>query len=154
MRLSHLAVRYNPSDGHLLRRGCIFRECPFLFLMRANNVIMVEAVAKIDVNRGCGKPPGKTISARRRLARAVAFHQSTKHNLRSCCSQSRSSGHQSKLFVIHVSRSQSRGNLTDACATQHAFRETRTAVGEFAFTFAAWRAAVAWRLWRVPGASA
>ena len=28
-----------------------------------------------------------------------------------------------------------------------------TAVGEFAFTFAAWRAAVAWRLWRVPGAS-
>jgi hypothetical protein len=28
-----------------------------------NNVIMVEAVAKIDVNRGYGKPPGKTISA-------------------------------------------------------------------------------------------
>ena len=33
-----------------------------------NNVIMVEAVAKIDVNRGYRKAPGKTISARRRLA--------------------------------------------------------------------------------------
>jgi hypothetical protein len=34
--LSRRGVRYNPSDGQLLRmRGCIFRERPFLFFMRA-----------------------------------------------------------------------------------------------------------------------
>jgi serine/threonine protein kinase len=49
--LPRLAVRYNPSDGHLLRmRGRIFRERPLLFFMRARRFIVDTPTLEPDRN--------------------------------------------------------------------------------------------------------
>jgi hypothetical protein len=49
-------------DGQILLEYFLLRGC-CRYPHMENNVIMVEAVAKMDMNREYGKPPGKTISA-------------------------------------------------------------------------------------------